>query len=65
MEHRRTVLIHAEALRHRAMARLDAARREEHLEIAEALTWAVIQLCAAREPRGRGAGCVLRLKKQA
>ena len=37
---RRLELIEAECRRHAALARVDAARRAEHEEVAEALAWA-------------------------
>lgn len=41
MEKRRLELIEAECRRHAALARVDAARRAEHEEVAEALAWAL------------------------
>lgn len=38
---RRLELIEAECRRHAALARVDAARRAEHEEVAEALAWAL------------------------
>lgn len=40
MCNRRAELLLAEALRHKSMAKLDTARRLEHLEVAEALAYA-------------------------
>lgn len=44
MEKRRLELIEAECRRHAALARVDAARRAEHEEVAEALAWALRHL---------------------
>lgn len=41
---RRLELIEAECRRHAALARVDAARRAEHEEVAEALAWALRHL---------------------
>ena len=44
MEKRRLELIEAECRRHAALASVDAARRAEHEEVAEALAWALRHL---------------------
>ena len=46
---RRLELIEAECRRHAALARVDAARRAEHEEVAEALAWAL--RCLGKEDR--------------
>lgn len=45
---RRLELIEEECRRHAALARVDAARRAEHEEVAEALAWAL--RCLGKEP---------------
>ena len=52
MEKRRLELIEAECRRHAALARVDAARRAEHEEVAEALAWA-LRCLGKEEPINR------------
>lgn len=48
---RRMELIEAEYLRHRAMARADPDRRDEHEEVAAALWWVLARLRKGDERR--------------
>lgn len=51
-QQRRQELIRAEALRHCNLARLDEPRRREHMEVAEALEWAVRELSVPKRDGG-------------